>query len=459
MTKKTELLIIEDEQALRSVLIKLLPGEEFTVFEAGSFKEGRQALIDRSFDLILLDLSLPDGDGLELVKQFSQEYRNRIVVLTGTASVQSAVVAMKSGVFDFLEKPINPERLITTLQKAAELIQVFSNFRELRKAFSATPSFENLVSRSRVMEELIQKAKKIALTENAVLISGETGTGKELFARSLHSFSGRKDKSFICVNCASIPENLAEAELFGYERGAFTGASTNYPGKFRLGHEGTIFLDEVAELPSAIQGKLLRTLDSGEISPLKSTRPISVDVRVIAATNRDLEAEVALKRFRQDLFYRIAEAKIDIPPLRERQEDILPLAHHFLKIANITNSRNIKSIHQEARDLLINYPWPGNIRELRNTINEISALISTDEIQVEHLPSRLVKARLEKHKKDEYQQPQDLTLKELERRHILKVLEMTNFDYHEAVKLLGTSRATLYRKLQEYNIKHKGREV
>ncbi|MCP4155916.1 MAG: sigma-54-dependent Fis family transcriptional regulator [bacterium] len=444
---KTKLLIVEDDRFLRNSVKNLLPADAFTITEAESITLGREALSNETFDLVLLDLSLPDGNGLELVKQFSGEYKNRMIILTGTASIQIAVTAMKSGVFDFLEKPVNPDRLITTLQKAAELTREFKEYRVLRKELNPNPTFENLIYKSKVMEELIRKAKKLALSESTVLIHGETGTGKELQAHSIHNFSRRKGKPFISVNCASIPENLAESELFGYEKGAFTGAGTNYPGKFRLGHTGTVFLDEVAELPMAVQGKLLRTLDSGEVSPLKSTKPVTVDVRVIAATNKNLEEQVQLKNFREDLFYRIAELKIYIPPLRDREEDILSLAEHFLKITNITNSKNITGLLPEAAELLLNYTWPGNIRELKNTINEISALMSGTEIKPEHLPSKIVNQRMIK-----YKNRPDLNLKEMEKKHILKVLKMTNHDYHETYKLLGISRATLYRKFQEYKI-------
>lgn len=445
--KKIELLIVEDDYPTRSALKRLLAADEFSVFEAECFGRAVEVLNQRTFDLILLDLSLPDRNGLELVKRFCRDYKNRIIVLTGTASVQSAVEAMKTGVFDFLEKPVSPERLLTTLQKAFELTREFRNYQELRKEFSQSPTFEKLIYRSSSIEELISTAKKIACSEINVLIHGETGTGKELIAHSIHNFSRRREKPFISVNCAAIPEGLAEAELFGYKKGAFTGASSDYPGKFRLGHQGIIFLDEVAELPLTIQGKMLRTLDSGEITPLKGTRSVRVDVRIIAATNKDLEEAVDQKRFREDLFYRIAEVKIPVPPLRERRDDIVPLADHFLKIFNITNSRNIKGIRAAAVEILRQYSWPGNIRELRNTMNEISALISVDEIGVEHLPPRIIKQR-----PAGFLNRQDLQLAELERKHIIKVLKLTGYNFPETIKLLGISRATLYRKLQEYQI-------
>ncbi len=433
---------------MRSSVMALLPGDKYTVSEADSIASAQKVLKRDEFDLIMLDLTLPDGNSLELVKEFGPLYKNRIIILTGTASIAMAVQAMKYGVFEFLEKPVNPERLLSTLEKASELNKDFKQYRALRNEMSSNPTFDKLIYRGRAMDEVIQKARKLAQSENTVLIHGETGTGKELLAHAIHNFSRRRGNPFILVNCASIPENLAEAELFGYKKGAFTGANSDYPGKFRLGHQGTIFLDEVAELPPAVQGKLLRTLDSGEVWPLKATKPTHVDVRLIAATNKVLEEEVRGKTFREDLFYRIAELKLDIPPLRERREDIAPLAIHFLKIANIANSTDITLLHPEAKELLVNYPWPGNIRELKNTINEISALMSGTEIRPEHLPSRIVNRQLA-----QYPGQQDLKLKELEKKHILKILNMTGNDLQEAYKILGISRATLYRKIDEYNLK------
>lgn len=445
---RSRLLLIEDDRYLRDSLMNLLPQEQFQIVAVASVAEGRRVLEGEDVDLVLMDLGLPDGSGMELVAEFSPRYRNRIIILTGAASVETAVQAIKSGVFDFLEKPVNPERLLSTLQKAAELQHEFREYYDLRNECSAIPSIHKLIYQSEAMSRLMGMAQKMALSDGAVLITGETGTGKELQAQVIHACSRRKNKSFISVNCASIPENLAEAELFGYKKGAFTGADSEYPGKFRLAHKGSIFLDEIAELPLTVQGKLLRTLDSGEISPLKSTRPFQVDVRVIAATNKNLEDEVKIKNFREDLFYRIAELTLHIPPLRDRRDDIMPLVMHFLHISNIANRKKIHSVHPGARDLLLNYPWPGNIRELRNVINETSALMTGEEIHAQHLPSRIVNRNLA-------QNPHlaaPLPLREVEKNHIIYVLKQTGYDYQQAHQLLGISRATLYRKIQEYFI-------
>ncbi|MCP4217128.1 MAG: sigma-54-dependent Fis family transcriptional regulator [bacterium] len=448
ISQKTSILIVDDDKYLRDTISMFLEPEGFDVFEADCIANGNKMLLKQEFDLVLLDLCLPDGNGLDLLKKFSREYKNRIIVLTGTGSIQVAVNAMKEGAFDFMEKPINPDRLLSTLQKASEVNCKIKEYKTLRSEFSTNATFDSIIADGKNMDDLFQRAKKIALSESTVLITGETGTGKDMLANSIHNYSRRKNGPFIAVNCASIPENLAESELFGYKKGAFTGAESDYPGKFQLAHKGTIFLDEIAELPMAIQSKLLRTLDSGEISPLKSTKPVKVDVRVIAATNKKLEELIKLRDFREDLFYRIDELKIHIPPLRERKDDIIALTEHFLRIANIANNKGITDIQFKARELLLNYNWPGNIRELKNTVNEIAALIQGNQIKPAHLPTKILNQSYIKYKK-----PQELHLKEVEKKHILNVLKMTGFDYQKSYKLLGISRATFYRKLQEYELK------
>ncbi|MCP4146950.1 MAG: sigma-54-dependent Fis family transcriptional regulator [bacterium] len=447
-TQKISLLIIDDDNQMRETVSLFLKPEGFDVFEADCLTAAGKILLKKEFDLILLDLTLPDGNGLDLLKKISRDYRNRIIVLTGTGSIQSAVKAMRDGAFDFMEKPINPDLLLSNLRKASELTSKFKEYNTLKKEISTHSTFDKLIYSSRNMETMVQKAKKLALTGNTILITGETGTGKDLLANCIHNYSRKKDGPFIAVNCASIPENLAESELFGYKKGAFTGADHDYPGKFQLAHQGTIFLDEVGELPMILQGKLLRTLDSGEISPLRGTKPVKVDVRVIAATNKNLEEMIKLKNFREDLFYRIDESKIHVPPLRDRKDDIVPLIEHILKIANIANSKAITDLHYKAKELLINFSWPGNIRELKNVINEISALISGCQIKPEHLPTRI----LSKPAVD-LEELGNMFLKDVEKEHIVKVLKITGFDYEKSYPLLGISRATLYRKIQEYGIK------
>ena len=305
---------------------------------------------------------------MDILERFARTYPHRIVVLTGTGSIETAVLAMKKGAHDFLQKPVNPDMLLLALQRALAYIQARDECRDLKQEIGDAAGFDKFIFRSTVMAEVIRTARQYADTPHTMLISGETGTGKELMAQAIHAGSSRRNQPLVSVNCASIPENLAESELFGYKKGAFTGAYADSPGKFVLADQGTILLDEIGELPLSLQAKLLRVLENGEITPLKSKSPVQVDIRILAATNKDLEEEVQQKRFRADLFYRIDQLKILVPSLRERREDILPLAEHFLGIANLVNPRRITGISAEAQRLLTRYEWPGNVRELKNII-------------------------------------------------------------------------------------------
>ncbi len=330
---------------------------------------------------------------MDILERFSPQYPHRIVVLTGTGSVETAVMAMKKGAHDFLQKPVNPDMLLIALQRALAYIQARDECRDLKGEISDAAGFDKFVFRSAVMADVLRTARQYAATRHTVLICGETGTGKELMAQAIHAGSSRAQQPLVSVNCASIPENLAESELFGYKKGAFTGAYADSPGKFLLADHGTILLDEIGELPLNIQAKLLRVLEDGEITPLKGRKAVRVDIRVLAATNKDLEEEVQQKRFRADLFYRIDELKIQVPPLRDRRDDIIPLVDHFLGIANLVNPRRITGIFPEAQRLLTRYDWPGNVRELKNTIFKISASGRSGQIGPEHLPLKLLHAK------------------------------------------------------------------
>ncbi len=450
METRKHILLIEDDAPLRESLRKFVSLNNFQVTESDCLADASRRLNQSSFDLILLDLTLPDGNGMDILERFAGEYPHRIVVLTGTGSIETAVLAMKKGAQDFLQKPVNPEILLIALQRALAYIQVRDDCKNLKDEISDTSGFEKFVFKSEVMAEVLRTARQYAATPHIVLISGETGTGKELMAQAIHASSKRKQQPLISVNCASIPENLAESELFGYKKGAFTGAYTDSPGKFFLANHGTILLDEIGELPLNIQAKLLRVLENGEITPLKSKTSLQVDIRVLAATNKDLEDEMQQKRFRADLFYRIDELKITIPPLRARKADIIPLADHFLNIANLANSRQITGISSEAQRLLTEYSWPGNVRELKNTIFKISASGHQEQIRPEHLPLKILHPKqtavVEKH---------ECSLAEMERNHIQRILRQTANNYTLAAETLGISRSSLYRKMNELCIRKK----
>jgi DNA-binding NtrC family response regulator len=443
------ILLVEDDAPLRESVGKFLGQNGFQVTESIDLADATHRLKREAFDLVLLDLTLPDGDGMDILERFAGHYPHRIVVLTGTGSIQAAVLAMKKGAHDFLQKPVDPDMLLIALQRALAYLQARDECRDLKREIGDAAGFDKFVFRSAMMAEVIRTAREYAATPHTVLISGETGTGKELMAQAIHAGSSRQHQPLVSVNCASIPENLAESELFGYKKGAFTGAYADSPGKFLLADHGTILLDEIGELPLSLQAKLLRVLENGEITPLKSKSPVQVDIRVLAATNKDLEEEVQQKRFRADLYYRIEQLKILVPPLRERREDILPLADHFLGIANLVNPRRITGISAEAQRLLTRYDWPGNVRELRNTIFRISASGRSGQIGPEHLPLQLL------HPKKAGVSGRQPSLAEMSSRHIQDVLGQTNYSYTQAAKILGISRTSLYRKMAEQRIRKK----
>ena len=448
MKNKHSILIVEDDASLRESIKNILTRRSYLVSESKSVKTADNELGSRTFDLILLDLTLPDGSGMDILKRVSEEYKNRIIIISGTGTIHTAVEAMKIGAFDFLVKPVDRDMLLATVKKAIELNQKLSEYNKLRSEFVDTSTFDKIIHKTQMIEDVIKKAKESAHSSNTILITGETGTGKELLAQAIHYSSERKKNPFITVDCASIPETLAESELFGFEKGAFTGADNPYPGKFLLGNNGTIFLDEIGELPMLIQSKLLRVLESGEFSPLKSTRLKTIDVKIITATNKDLEEQVKKGNFREDLFYRIEQIKLHIPPLRERKKDIPPLVDHFLQIANITHSKQVETIDKEAQRLFNSYSWPGNVRELKNTINEIVTFISSNRIRLEHLPAKILN-QLELSKQVNHFS----TLKEIEKNQVESVLESTNYNIQRSAKILGISRPSLYKKIKDYKIK------
>jgi DNA-binding NtrC family response regulator len=447
MKTKKHILLVEDDQPLRESLRKFLVQNDFSVAESGTLAGALDQLANNGFDLILLDLSLPDGNGLDILEKFSGKYRERMVVLTGTGSIETAVLAMKKGAYDFLQKPVNPEVLLLTLKRTLAFLSTRDDNFHLKREMGAAAGFDKFIFRSEPMAKVIAMARQYAGTAHTILISGETGTGKEIMAQAIHAGSLRKNQPLISVNCASIPENLAESELFGYKKGAFTGAYCDSPGKFILADHGTIFLDEIAELPLNIQAKLLRVLENGEVTPLQSKTPRFIDIRVLAATNKDLEGEVRKQRFREDLFFRIDELKIHIPPLRARQADIMPLAEHFLRIANIADSRPTGHFNNEAQNLLCAYDWPGNIRELKNTMAMITAGGWKNIIRAEHLPLKIANPA-----KTPARDRPGVSLEAVEKKHIAMILQQTAGNCTQASAILGISRSSLYRKMANFDL-------
>ncbi|MCX6581790.1 MAG: sigma-54 dependent transcriptional regulator [Candidatus Aminicenantes bacterium] len=448
MKEKYSILIVDDEVAMRELMKKILDQGEYTFSEARTVAAASRLLEKRKYDLILLDLVLPDGSGMDILEKISVEYRNRVIIVSGAGTVDIAVEAMRNGAFDFIKKPLDNKALSATVNKALQLNQQLDDFRTLKDKLSDRSRIDKIVYKSRSMGEVVRKAGECAQSNKTVLITGETGTGKELIARAIHFSSERNQNPFITVNCSAIPLNLAESELFGFDKGAFTGADKAYPGKFFLADKGTIFLDEIGDLHHEIQPKLLRVLENGEIFSLKSTRPKTLDIRVIAATNRDLEENGDDCQFRKDLYFRIQQVVIEIPPLRKRKPDIIPLVEYFIAMNNLTRSKHVEEIDEEVREILLKYPWPGNVRELKHAVEEIMSVILVSKIKIEHLPSRFLK-----HQETVLPEGSFMKLQDLEKEHIVKVLCATRYNLQKTAKILDIGRPVLYRKMKKYKIK------
>jgi len=450
LKNKPAILVVEDDLPLRESICNILKRNGYMVSEAGTINLAKKQLSNNFFDLVLLDLKLPDGTGLDILETMDLHYRNRIIIISGTGTIDTAVEAMRRGALDFMEKPVERDVLLVSVQKAINLNRDLDDYRMLKDGLKDNLTFNHIVFKSRAMADVLKKARESALSDKKILITGETGTGKELIAHAIHNASARKDNAFITVNCAAIPIHLAESELFGFEKGAFTGADNAYPGKFLLAEKGTIFLDEVGELHPEIQPKLLRVLESGEISSLKSKQSKQLDIRVIAATNKLLDGFEAQADFRNDLYFRLAETTICIPPLRERPMDIMPLVEQFTTITNITQSRHVEGYSDEAIQLLNGYYWPGNVRELKNTVDEIVLSTRDSEIKARHLPPRLRKGKKAAQLENSF-----LTLQEVEKQQVEKALRLTGCNIQQSARILGIGRPALYRKIEKYKLTSK----
>jgi two-component system response regulator HydG len=450
-TNLLNLLVVDDESAIREACREVAETLGFSCLTAGSFEEAARALENSSIDLVLLDLRMPSSNGLDLLHEIKRRYPEiAVVIMTGYASVHSAVQAMKSWAFDYISKPFTFEELRLVLDRVAAHLQLATENRLLRDSLKSKHGFGSLVGRAPEMEKLYRIIAKAANSAHPVLILGESGTGKELVARSIH-YSGKfREKPFIPVDCGSLVPTLIESELFGYVRGAFTGAVRSKDGLLATADGGTVFLDEVGELPIDLQSKLLRALQEKEIRPVGSTRSVPIDVRILAATNRDLEAAVQQGTFRRDLYFRLNVLTLRIPPLRERKQDIPLLAGQILeRVARTTGVH--RNISDEALRRMLDYDWPGNVRELENCLERACALSSSATLQIGDLPTALRNADVRA-----FSCVTDgngiVTLSELERRAIMQAIEQLNGDKLEAARKLGIGKTTLYRKLKEYGV-------
>ena len=445
------LLIVDDERAIRDACREAAQQAGFNTFIADTAEHAMKVAEAQAVDIVLLDLKLPGVNGLDALKAIKTRRPNAVVIIvTGYATVPSAVQAMKQGAFDYIGKPFTVDELRTMLERAIEELKTTTEKRVLRERLRSKHGFGSIVGRSPEMEKLYRIISKAAQSTHPVLISGESGTGKELVARCIHYSGPYHDKPFIPVDCGSLVPTLIESELFGYAKGAFTGAVRAKEGLLAIAEGGTVFLDEVGELPIDLQAKLLRAIQEREIRPVGSTKRINIHVRILAATNRDLEAAVSEGTFRRDLYFRLNVLTLKIPPLRDRKQDILLLVEHFLeRLARTTGTQ--RTMSEEALKALMAYEWPGNVRELENCLERACALSSGPTIQTTDLPSPVQNVHL--HLPPEAMDgPKIVPISDLEKQAILRAIDQLKGDKLLAARMLGIGKTTLYRKLKEYSI-------
>jgi two-component system nitrogen regulation response regulator NtrX len=446
--KKRRVLVIDDEKAVRETLSEILTDEGYAVTPVDSGEEGLKRLKEENFDLAFLDVWLRDRDGLSILEAADGRLQEvPVVMISGHASVETAVRAVRLGAYDFLEKPLSLERVILTAQKAIERRDLLAEVASFR---GRSESEATLLGDSAAMFQLRQEIARVAPTDARILITGENGTGKELVARSIHRLSSRADSLLVEVNCAAIPEELIESELFGHVRGSFTGATEDRRGKFEEADGGTLFLDEVGDMSARTQSKVLRALQEGRFTRVGGSRPITSDARVLSATNKNLAEEIRRGAFREDLYFRLAVVPVSVPALRERREDIAPLARHFLRQSSARFGRRPKSLSPAAVEAVEGYRWPGNVRELKNLIERLMILCSGEEIRREDLPAEIREAELAA------APPAGASLRDarddFERRYILASLKRHRGNVTRTAEALDVERSNLYRKLKSYGI-------
>jgi DNA-binding NtrC family response regulator len=452
---KYRLLIVDDESDSRDALAELAVRWGYEVQTAADGTEALRRAIEWHPDVILTDLVMPNMDGLWLLRALRAELPEcPVVLLTGRGTVQTAVQAIKEGAYDFIEKPLEISRLRVVLDRALEKKETMREVQLLRRRLAALAPGTDMIGSGPAMQRVFELVKKVAPANASVVITGESGTGKEVVARAIHSLSARKDKPFVALNCGAIPPTLIESELFGYERGAFTGADQRRLGNFELAHGGTLFLDEIGELPLEMQGKFLRVLEERRFRRLGGKSEVEVDVRVICATNRDLKEEIKKTRFREDLYFRLHVFTIHLPPLKERREDVPLLVHHFVEKFNGETGKHVQGASPAAMAILQGYAWPGNIRELRNTVERAMILTDGDTIEEEHLPPDMRPTHSESAM---LRVPLGVQLREVEKDYILASLQKNAGNKARTAEILGISEKTLYNKLNRYAAKARDR--
>jgi len=443
MNKKTDVLVVDDEDIVRESLRDWLSDVGYKVDVADSGEEALRIIKQKKNKIMLADLVMPGMDGIELMKKAREIVPSiSTVIITAHSSIQTAITAIREGAYDYIEKPFCPEKVEHLVKNLVEHHDLIEKNISLRQRIKDRHHFEGITAKSPKMLKIIELVKTVAPTSATVLITGETGTGKEVVARAIHHQSQRRNKPFIATSCAALPESLLESELFGHEKGSFTGAVERKKGKFEAGDKGTLFLDEIGEINANTQIHLLRALEEKKITRVGSNEEIDVDVRVITATNRDLKTLVKQGQFREDLYYRLKVVTINLPPLKERKEDILPLAEHFLKKYVEENNKGDNIFSPEVIKFMLHYSWPGNVRELENMIEHGVILSKNNVITMAELPQDIIHPTPAEEK----------TIEAVTRNHILNVLEETKGNISKAAEILGVRRMTLYNKLKKYNV-------
>jgi len=443
MTSPIDLLIVDDDAQFRETLVSRFARQSFAVQSAGNGDEALALAERRHFDVAIFDMMMPGMNGLELLKRFKSEHSDcEVILLTGQGSIESAVEAMKLGAYDYLQKPFPLKDLEAVAAKAFERRRLRKENSQLKTLMQRTHASHHMVGRSPPMEEVFRLIERAGPSDKAILIQGESGTGKELVARALHMHSGRADKPMVVINCAALPESLLESELFGHERGSFTGAVAAKPGLFEVADGGTLFIDEIGELPGSLQAKLLRVLEDGSLRRIGSVQERRVSVRLLAATNRNLAEEVEANRFREDLYYRINVMSLELPPLRERQGDIRLLVAHFLGAG--------WEIDPAALDALERYHWPGNVRQLINVLERAKILCDSETIRLKDLPKEVTNPTKTPTSAGQSTPTDDLSA--IQRSKVVEVLRRESGNKTKAAQALGIDRRKLYRLLEKYAI-------
>lgn len=441
----TKILIIDDQAQIRSLLTRIISLEGYQVAQAENIKSAIRQLALFAPDVVLCDVFLPDGNGVEFLPQIKSTLPDaEVIMLTAHGNIADGVKAIKNGAFDYLTKGDDNNRIIPLLANAADKVTLKRKLRKLEKIINKQYTFDSIIGRSRPILTAVDQARRVASTDASILLTGETGTGKEVFAGAIHSASSRADKSFVAINCSALSPELMESEMFGYKAGAFTGALRDKIGLFEQADKGTIFLDEIGEMPLSLQAKLLRTLENGELIKVGDSTTTKVNVRIIAATNRDLRQSVDRGEFRSDLYYRLSVFSIELPPLRDRGDDIVLLAQSFVDAFAAKMGKIIDRVDPSFYDALLKYNWTGNIRELRNTIERSMIMANGNSLELRDLPLEI-----------QMSQGNPLTSMELssiERAHICKILNYTCGNKTEAARILKIGLTTLYRKIEEYGI-------